>query len=90
MTTLGVGNLPFEATEDSIRALFAHHGLVDTVALVTDTATGRPRGYGFVEMPAADARRALAGLNGCECGGRTLKVYLAPAHAQPAGIPRRR
>jgi cold-inducible RNA-binding protein len=74
MTKLYVGNLPFSATEDSLRALFAEHGSVDKVALVNDRETGRPRGFGFVEMPNADASRAMQALNGKDFGGRPLKV----------------
>ena len=50
MTKLYVGNLPFTATEESVRALFAAHGSVEKVSLITDRDTGRPRGFGFVEM----------------------------------------
>ena len=50
---LYVGNLPFSATEDSVRALFAEHGNVEKVALVNDRDTGQPRGFGFVEISAA-------------------------------------
>lgn len=69
-----VGNLPFNATEDSVRALFAPHGTVDKVSLITDRDTGRPRGFGFVEMPNADAARAMQALNGKDFEGRPLKV----------------
>ena len=74
MTKLYVGNLPFSATEDSVRALFAAHGNVDSVALVNDRETGRPRGFGFVEMASADAQKAMQSLNGQDFGGRPLKV----------------
>ena len=74
MTKLYVGNLPFTATEDSVRALFAPHGTVERVSLITDRDTGRPRGFGFVEMSNADASRAVQALNGKDFGGRTLKV----------------
>ena len=52
-----VGNLPFSATESEIRELFGQHGTVESVALPTDRETGRPRGFGFVEMPQADAAK---------------------------------
>ena len=74
MTKLYVGNLPFSATEDQVRALFATHGTVDKVSLVNDRETGRPRGFGFVEMPNADATRAMQALDGKDFGGRPLKV----------------
>ena len=74
MSKIYVGNLPFSATEDSVRALFAQHGAVESVALINDRDTGRPRGFGFVEMPRADAARAIQNLNGQDMGGRPLKV----------------
>ena len=74
MSKIYVGNLPFSATEESVRALFAQHGTVESVALINDRETGRPRGFGFVEMPRADAQRAIQSLNGTDMGGRPLKV----------------
>ncbi|MCK4774340.1 MAG: RNA-binding protein, partial [Candidatus Krumholzibacteria bacterium] len=47
---LYVGNLPFDATQEAVRAAFEAHGTVHDVSLVTDRDTGRPRGFGFVEM----------------------------------------
>jgi len=74
MTKLYVGNLPFSATEDSVRTLFSAHGSVDKVSLINDRETGRPRGFGFVEMSSADAARAMQALNGKDFEGRPLKV----------------
>ncbi|MGH8132178.1 MAG: RNA recognition motif domain-containing protein [Steroidobacteraceae bacterium] len=74
MTKLYVGNLPFTATEDTVRALFAPHGTVETISLITDRDTGRARGFGFVEMSNADASRAMQALNGTDFGGRALKI----------------
>ena len=74
VTKLYVGNLPFSATDDAVHALFAKHGTVEKVALITDRETGRPRGFGFVEMPNADASRAMQALNGADMDGRALKV----------------
>ncbi|MBV8806915.1 MAG: RNA-binding protein, partial [Sinobacteraceae bacterium] len=74
MTKLYVGNLSFDATEDSLRALFAQHGTVDSAKLISDRDTGRPRGFGFVEMPNADAAKAMQALNGQEFQGRSLRV----------------
>jgi cold-inducible RNA-binding protein len=74
MTKLYVGNLPFSATEDAIRTLFAPHGTVEKVSLINDRDTGRPRGFGFVEMSNADASRAMQALNGKEMDGRALKI----------------
>ena len=74
MTKIYVGNLPFSATEQDVRALFEAHGAVQSVALINDRETGRPRGFGFVEMSSADAQRAIQSLNGKDMGGRPLKV----------------
>ena len=60
---LYVGNLPFSATQSDIQALFEQHGQVADVALINDRETGRPRGFGFVEMPQADAQRAMQALD---------------------------
>jgi cold-inducible RNA-binding protein len=74
MAKIYVGNLPFSATEDQVRELFAAHGTVESVALPTDRETGRPRGFGFVEMNQADAARAIQAVNGKDLGGRALRV----------------
>jgi RNA recognition motif-containing protein len=74
VTKLYVGNLPFTATEDSVRALFVPHGTVEKIALITDRDTGRARGFGFVEMSNDDASRAMQALNGTDFDGRTLKI----------------
>jgi RNA recognition motif-containing protein len=74
VTKLYVGNLPFTATEDAVRTLFTAHGTVEKVSLITDRDTGRPRGFGFVEMSNADASRAMQALNGKDFDGRPLKV----------------
>lgn len=57
-----------------MRTLFAAHGTVEKVSLITDRDTGRPRGFGFVEMSNADASRAMQALNGKDFDGRALKV----------------
>ena len=74
MTKIYVGNLPFSASESELRELFGQHGTVESVSLITDRETGRPRGFGFVEMARADATRAIQNLNGRELGGRPLRV----------------
>lgn len=86
MTTLYVGNLPFIATEDEVRSLFQAHGIVDSVTIINDRETGRPRGFGFVEMPADDARKAIDGLNGTPMNGRALRVN--EARERPPRGPR--
>ena len=71
---LYVGNLPFDATTETIRAAFEAFGTVHDVTLVTDRETGRPRGFGFVEMDAEPASAAIQGLNEKDFGGRSLTV----------------
>ena len=74
MAKIYVGNLPFSATEEAVRALFSQHGTVESVSLINDRETGRPRGFGFVEMSRTDAQKAIQSLNGFDMGGRPLKV----------------
>ena len=86
MKNIFVGNLDFAATESSIRTLFEAHGKVDRVSLVTDRDTGRPRGFGFVEMSdSAEADRAIAALNGTDMGGRTLNINEARPKGEGGG-----
>lgn len=84
-----VGNLPFSATEDELRELFAQHGEVESVKLVTDRDTGRPRGFGFVDMAEADAGAAINALNGTDMGGRPLRVNEAREREGGSRPPRR-
>jgi cold-inducible RNA-binding protein len=72
---LYVGNLPFSVTADDLQGLFSQHGEVHSVNLITDRDTGRPRGFGFVEMENAEA--AIDALNGHEFEGRALTVNVA-------------
>jgi RNA recognition motif-containing protein len=74
MTRIYVGNLPYTADEESVRALFSQHGTVDAVRLINDRETGRFRGFCFVEMPDSDAQTAIARLNGHDMEGRQLRV----------------
>ena len=85
MTKLYVGNLPFTATEDGVRALFAQHGTVETLSLITDRETGSPRGFGFVEMANADAARAMQALNGADFDGRPLRINEAQSKGRSNG-----
>jgi cold-inducible RNA-binding protein len=85
MAKIYVGNLPFTATEDDVRALFAAHGTVESVALPNDRETGRPRGFGFVEMSQADAARAIQAVNGQDLGGRALRVNEAQDKPRTGG-----
>jgi RNA recognition motif-containing protein len=70
-----VGNIPFSATADDLRQLFEPYGEVETVKLITDRDTGRPRGFGFVAMPNAhEAKAAISGLSDTTIAGRTLRI----------------
>lgn len=70
-----VGNLPFSATDDEVRELFSAYGQVTSVNLITDRDTGRPRGFGFVEMESGEeADKAISALHQKEMGGRSLNV----------------
>ena len=85
MAKIYVGNLPFTATDAELRTLFAEHGTVESVSLPTDRETGRPRGFGFVEMNRADASRAIQNLNGKDLGGRALRVNEAQDKPRTGG-----
>lgn len=72
--TLYAGNLPFTASEDEVKTLFQQHGDVVSVRLINDRETGRPRGFGFVQMADADAVAAMNALDGTDFGGRAIRV----------------
>lgn len=77
-----VGNISFKTTEDEIKELFAKFGEVESAKLITDPRTGRPKGFGFVEMASEeDAQKAIAGLNGSTYMERTLSVDAAKPQA---------
>ena len=70
-----VGNLPYEASEEEVRRAFAAFGRVTSITLIKDSDTGRPRGFGFVEMPdPTEAQKAIRGLNGTQFQERSLVV----------------
>ncbi len=72
---LFVGNLPFAATEDSLRQHFSQAGNVTSAKIITDRATGRSKGFGFVEMSSDDeASSAISRLNGSDFSGRNISV----------------
>ncbi len=71
---LYVGNLSWSTTEDEVRTAFEAYGEVFTTKLIEDRETGRPRGFGFVEMEDAGAEEAIRNLNGTDFGGRNIKV----------------
>ena len=70
-----VGNLSYSSTDESLRAAFSPFGKINTVKIILSPETGRSRGFGFVEMPdSAEAKAAIAGLDGKELDGRAIKV----------------
>lgn len=85
MKKLYVGNLPFRVTESEIRELFEKHGAVHSVTLITDRDTGRPRGFGFVEMDEEAADAAVSTLDGTDFGGRSVRVNVARERGDSRG-----
>jgi len=84
VTNIFVGNLSFRTTQEDLHQAFAQYGAVERVSIVTDRATGQPRGFAFVEMTNADeAETAISRLNGAELDGRALNVN--EARPRPAG-----
>jgi cold-inducible RNA-binding protein len=84
-----VGNIDWGTTEDELHHLFYGYGTVETVRIMTDRETRRPRGFAFVEMPdTAEAQAAIEGLNGAVLGGRPLTVNEA-RQREDRGGPRR-
>ena len=72
---LYVGNLPFSATDDSLRDLFGQAGQVESAKIITDRDTGRSKGFGFVEMSSdQEASEAIKKFNGTDFDGRSLTV----------------
>jgi RNA recognition motif-containing protein len=72
---LYVGNLPFSVTEADLRQLFEEYGTVESVNVITDRDTGRPRGFAFVEMDdPGNADKAIQALDGQDFGGRDIRV----------------
>ncbi len=81
-----VGNLSFSSTEETVRAAFEEYGSVDSVRIITDRDTGRPRGFGFTEMANdEEAKAAIAGLDGKEVDGRAIKVNEARPKPERGG-----
>ena len=84
-----VGNLAYTTTELELRQLFEPYGVVERVHIPQDRETGRPRGFGFVEMPdTTAAKAAITGLQGATLGGRALSVNEARPREERGG-PRR-
>ena len=74
MKKMFIGNLPQNATEESVTTLFAEYGTVRSLNLVTDVFSGKCKGFGFVEMEGHEARAAIAGLDGKSFGDKFIKV----------------
>lgn len=91
-TKLYVGNLPYETTEQDLQTLFESVGQINTITVVKDRETGRPRGFAFVEMSDSDgAQRAISELDKHQYGGRSLTVNEAkPMAARSDGGRRER
>jgi cold-inducible RNA-binding protein len=83
---LYVGNLSYNVTEADLRDLFASVGTVTDVKVVLDRDTGRPRGFGFVELSSeAEANKAIGDLDGRDVQGRTLNVKVAEERSAGGG-----
>jgi len=83
---LYVGNLPYDTDEQALQSLFAGAGTVETVSVMRDMATGRARGFAFVEMASdEDAQKAISMLNDKDFGGRNLMVNEARPKPQGGG-----
>jgi len=82
---LYVGNLSYNTSETTLRPLFAEYGEVESVNVITDRETGRPRGFAFVEMDARGAEDAMRALDGSQLGGRSLRVSEAQERGDRGG-----
>ncbi|MCB8943266.1 MAG: RNA-binding protein [Ardenticatenaceae bacterium] len=82
---LYVGNLSFDATEEQVRGLFAEHGTVESIAMITDRDSGRFRGFCFVEIEASAAISAIKALDGMSIDGRELRVNEAKPREERSG-----
>ena len=80
-----VGNLSYQTTESDLTTLFEQVGQVDSVNVITDRDTGRPKGFAFVEMSGEDADKAITQFNGTEMNGRALTVNEARPREERSG-----
>ncbi len=81
-----VGNLPYSASESSLREQFGRFGTVSSARIITDRETGRSKGFGFVEMPDhSEAEQAISQLNGAELNGRNITVNEARPREEMGG-----
>ncbi len=80
------GNLSYEVTEEELRQEFEAFGKVESVNIITDKYSGRPKGFGFVEMPSvSEGQAAITGLNGKTLRERTLNVNAARPRSDDRG-----
>ena len=78
MSKIYIGNMPFSVTDSQLNEMFAKHGNVNSVNIITDKISNRPRGFAFVEMETEEAaQKAIAELNGTQLEGRALVVNQA-------------
>ncbi len=85
-TKLFVGNLSYQASENDLKELFSQAGTVESVKIITDTYTGQPRGFGFVEMStSAEAKNAVSLLNGTSLNDRNITVSEARPRPERGG-----
>jgi len=89
MKKLFVGSLPHDATEESVKTLFAEFGTVRSIEIASDIFSGRSKGFGFIEMEGHEARAAIAGLNGRSVGDKLLVVKFEDPRNQGRGGRRR-
>ena len=83
---LYIGNMSYSTTEDELRSAFEQHGEVESVNVITDRETGRPRGFAFVEMAdESAAEAAMRALDGADLGGRNLRVNEAQDRRRGGG-----
>ena len=87
MKKLFIGNLPTDTNEEDLQTLFSEFGTVRSCKLVTDVFSGQCKGFGFIEMEGHEARAAIAGLNGRDFNGKSLKVNFESP--RPGGRRRR-
>ena len=85
MKRLFVGNLPSDATEETVTSLFSQYGKVRSVQLIADIFSGKCRGFGFIGMEGHEARAAIAALDGNLYCGKPLKVKFEEAAAARGG-----
>lgn len=81
-----VGNLPFSATDADLSSLFEPFGEIQSIQIMTDRDTGKPRGFGFVEMGSEDGQKAIAALNGKDFQGRAINVNEARPKVERGGF----